>query len=106
MMKCGHAANAKCRQIDGKNFDPPIPSCAICGCIELAPEAPNLTGRIAKCAYRECRVNLLRRRGSSGYGAIGGDGRSFAPSSPNLPFFEHKPDQPHDTFYCGCLGWD
>ncbi len=27
-------------------------------------------------------------------------------SDPALPFFEAKPDQEYDLYYCGCYGWD
>lgn len=80
MMKCGHAANA----IDG-NRDP---VCAIClgihsGATETAVE-PDLTGRVARCM--ECGKITI--------------------SSTNLPFFEHRPDRPYDSYYNGCKGWE
>jgi hypothetical protein len=31
---------------------------------------------------------------------------STVPSDAGLPFFWSKPDQPYDTYYCGCIGWD
>jgi hypothetical protein len=27
-------------------------------------------------------------------------------SETTLPFFEHNPENPYDTFYCGCRGWN
>ena len=51
MMKCGHAANATCRGKAGVKYDPPIPSCAICFCIEIDEAPPSLNGRQAKCDY-------------------------------------------------------
>ena len=87
MMKCGHAANATCSQSHGVKYDPPVPSCAICSCIEVADEAPNLEGRMAHCAYfKTCNTEK--------------------PSALNLAFFEHKPEEEHDRYYCGCHGWD
>lgn len=81
MMKCGHAANAVDK--DGN------PCCAICAgftpnAFIVDDSAPDLTGRKAKCCY--C-----------------GKERE---SSPELPFFEYKPDKEYDKFYCGCWGWD
>ena len=81
MMKCGHAANAK--KPDGS------PVCVICIGIkpeaeQVADEPPKLDGRTAKCAY--CK--------------------STVPSDTRLAFFEHKPEQPQDRYYCGCHGWD
>lgn len=81
MMRCGHAANAT-------KLDKPV--CAIC--IGITPDAqvvdenpPDLTGREAECPY-------CKRR---------------APSNPSMvAFFEHRPNSPLDTFYCGCRGWD
>lgn len=102
MMKCGCAAQGVMTARGGVKFDPPIPSCVIHDCIEIA-ETPNLTGRIAKCAYKGCKTNSRR---STHYGAYTEDGRSEAPSSLDLPFFEHRPTEPFDRFYCGCNGWD
>ena len=45
-----------------------------------------LRGRVARCTY--CKAE----RPSDG--------------PDTLPFFEYHPDQPHDTYYCGCRGWD
>jgi hypothetical protein len=28
------------------------------------------------------------------------------PSSESLAFFEAKPEEEYDRFYCGCYGWD
>jgi hypothetical protein len=78
MMKCGHSANAECQ---GK------PHCAICSGLnpdaEIVAESPNLDGRTAKCA---CGHTV--------------------PSSTNLAYFRHYPDAAHDTYYCGCSGWN
>lgn len=27
-------------------------------------------------------------------------------SHPSLPFWEHKPNDEYDKYYCGCFGWD
>jgi len=78
MMTCGHAANAK-RWAEGTWVD----CCGICSCVEVA-ETPDLTGRVAKCSY----------------------GGKPVPSSTDLAFFKHRPDQEFDEYYCGCFGWD
>jgi len=80
VMQCGCRANARTR--DGK------PCCAIHvglhpGYNKPMEVQPALTGRRARC---NC-------------------GRS-ADSSASLPFFEYRPDQEYDGYYCGCLGWD
>jgi hypothetical protein len=62
-----------------------------------------LEGRIALCSYSDCRTNPSR---STHYGQYNEAGRSFAPSSSELPFFKHLPERQHDQFYCGCWGWD
>lgn len=104
LMKCGHAANATCSASGGVIHDPPIPSCCICDCLEVAAP-PNLVGRIAKCTYKFCRRKWEKRRDTH-YGEFGPDGQSFAPSSTNLPFFQHHPGKPFDEYCCGCFGWD
>lgn len=82
MMKCGHAANAIKM---GTNE----PVCVICfgivaGADEIA-DSPDLTGRKARCAYGN---------------------HAIVDSSPDLAFFEHKPEKQMDEYYCGCHGWD
>jgi hypothetical protein len=84
MMKCGHAANA---QVDTPTG--PQPVCAICygimdGASEIWADAPDLTGRLARCMY--CSAT--------------------APSMTTLAFFEHRPLADQDRFYDGCRGWD
>lgn len=76
MMKCGHASNAV--TADGK------PCCVICSCYEIAKSLPNLIGRKAKCGY--CG--------------------KLTDSKTSLPFFEYRPEQEYDSFYCGCGGWE
>jgi hypothetical protein len=89
LMKCGHTAQ-------GRESKTGKPVCVICF---PKPEAsmpeeniPNLEGRMAECCY-----------------ARGRDGkpcRKKVPSSFDLAFFEHRPDQETDLYYCGCWGWD
>jgi hypothetical protein len=87
MMKCGHAANA----VNSRNE----PVCVICygivpGADQVDDAPPDLTGRMARCAY--CRHEQ--------------------PSSTDLPFFEYGHFErgqrlyDHDEYYCGCRGWD
>jgi hypothetical protein len=89
MMTCGHVANSKSRQSES---NPEGYACVICSCFEIAKETPDFTGRVAHCAY--------------GCG-------SEQPSDPQkLAFFEHghgwgeNKKFDHDTYYCGCRGWD
>jgi uncharacterized paraquat-inducible protein A len=77
MMTCGHSPNGK-DAVTGKQV------CVICQCDTFA-DAPSLEGRKASCCY--------------GCGAK-------ADSSEKLPFFEFKPSQKEDKFYCGCRGFD
>ena len=80
MMQCGCRANAFTS--DGK------PVCLVhYGLAEaLLPMAtpPELAGRTAIC----------------------GDCGRLRPSSVDLPFFASHPGLEHDTFYCGCRGWE
>lgn len=103
MMKCGHAAN-------GTNSKTGELVCVICllispGADQIAT-APDLTGRIAECAYRgSCKDRVAKYRDTH-YGEFDKNGHSFAPSSTDLPFFEYQPTQPTDKYFCGCFGWD
>jgi len=83
MMKCGHRAQGY-RTSPGEK----IPACVICAGITpdayiVVPE-PNLSERKARCSTCSCEKA----------------------STANLAFFEYRPDQEHDWFYCGCRGWN
>lgn len=77
LMMCGHRAQ-------GVRALSEAPVCVICDCDETAV-TPDLTGREAVCQY--------------------GD-HARMPSAITLAYFAHRPDQPTDSFYCGCYGWD
>lgn len=85
LMRCGHVAQAT-RASDQ------APVCVICygindGADKVQISLPNLEGRKAKCAYLQpCK--------------------SEENSSFTLAFFEYKPNQEYDLYYCGCHGWD
>jgi len=84
MMKCGHSANATYK--DDEGVDQPV--CVICAPNENAytvSDAPDLTDRVAVCY--SCRKNMV-------------------PSKLTLAFFEHRPTEAYDCYYCGCWGWD
>ena len=110
MMKCGHAANSNHVLPDGTRK----PSCVICygihpGAGEIDEAPPTFVGRLAYCCYKgsPCKTHRYGKGQSQpDFGEFDAQGRAFAPSSPDLPFFEHKPTQPHDEYYCGCFGWD
>jgi len=84
LLKCGCVASALRTATGGKKHDPPIPCCSVHDCIEPAEKMPDLTGRKARCAY----------------------GGSEVDSNYNLAFFEYRPDEEYDRYYCGCYGWD
>ena len=80
IMKCGHSPNATTR-INGKD----IPYCVICDCYELEDFNNNiLKDRKAKCGYCGKIVD----------------------SNENLPFFEYRPTNETDSYYCRCRGWN
>ena len=95
MMQCGHAANA----VDGRGK----PCCAICigihpGADKIA-ETPDLVGRTARCCYYDTRTHRNE-------GPCGAVCDCEKPSRTSLPFFEYRPGQEFDSFYCGCRSWD
>lgn len=90
MMVCGHAANAVGTRADGAESGP---SCAICDCFDVAPDAP-LEGRFAVCSYRTMRNSQPHPLDK------------IVPSSQSLAFFRSRPDEECDEYYCGCWGWD
>lgn len=84
MMMCGCSSNATVVR-DGKS----VPCCAVCAGIregwdKVNPDPPKLDKRQAECAY--CNTRVV--------------------SNPHLAFFEYKPTEQYDKFYCGCRGWD
>lgn len=108
MMTCGCATDA----VGSKTGDP---YCITHDCGEVAESPPDLTGRTARCSYRfgvgcESRAQESQKRFKGGkvqYGAVPKGGKiAEAPSSIELPFFQHKPDESVDSYYCGCMGWD
>ena len=52
--------------------------------MENEKQTSELDGRKAKCA-------MCGREKDSDY---------------NLPFFEYRPNEEYDSYYCGCIGWD
>ncbi len=106
LMKCGCVAQGVLSSRAGVKVDPPIPACVIHDCYEPAEAAPDLTGRTARCTYNSCKKYLAKYRDTH-YGKLNeADGRSYAPSDLKLPFFKHKPNEPFDEYFCGCMGWD
>ncbi len=79
-MKCGCAASGTVSVSGG----PSLVSCCIHSCTEVMDEKPSLEGRTAVCAY----------------------GGREVPSSWDLAFFQYRPNEKHDQYYCGCYGWD
>lgn len=78
MMKCGCIAMTTCSGRGDVKYDPPIPSCIVHDCFEVA-DTPDLTGRIAKC-----HCGATRQSG-------------------DLPFFEyHGPGSREASERCKC----
>ena len=92
MMKCGCVAQGVLTARNGVPLDPPIPSCLIHDCTEVADAKPDLTGRMAKCAYRHSQPSPRQRPGPSP-----------VPSSFDLAFFEYcGPGSREATELCVC----
>lgn len=92
LMKCGHTAQGT----DGDGN----PACVICALVDprsriVETERPSLEGRRAFCCYKEGRGNSRPKAHTEGVSSDYG-----------LAFFEYRPDQDTDFFYCGCWGWD
>lgn len=90
LMTCGCAPQGTCSRKAGVVFDPPIPVCAVHGCLEIQTNPPSLEGRTARCACGKTRPS----------------------TDPGLAFFEYRgPGSPlatdgPDRYYCGHAGWD
>ena len=107
MMKCGCASSSVRTMTNGVKHDP-MPSCMVHDCLEVAERPPDLSARKARCAYHGSTLTPRRYRNNEcNYGGCkAGKCTCEQPSSAKLPFFEHKPSENFDKFYCGCHGWD
>ena len=46
-------------------------------------------------------INEITRYAQCSYGD-----HAVVPTRPTLPFFQSRPDDSRDRYYCGCYGWD
>lgn len=98
ILKCGCVAIALSH---GK------PACPIHDCFEVADEQPKLEGRLARCTYYGKPVKTGMYNSNCCDKCKSGDVcLCEKPSSNNLWFFQHKPDNEFDEFYCACHGAD
>ena len=106
IMKCGHAAQGKDTQT-GK------PMCIICagakpGFDEPEDSLPDLNGRKARCQHYgntpsgENHSSDTCKRGEP----CMCEEDSQKAMAGGLPFFQHNPHSPFDSYYCGCYGWE
>lgn len=90
MMKCGHSANGV--EVN-KETGEETPCCVICAGLDPGYNVIDensedyFKGRKAICS--DCRNE-----------------KTIVDSSPELAFFEKKPGEKYDRYYCGCNGWD
>lgn len=73
---------------------------------EPAPEEvddSDLAGRTARCSYYGSTPTGNNHAGPCGRGK---PCMCTEPSSRKLAFFQHQPDKEHDSYYCGCWGWE
>lgn len=82
IMQCGCVASAT--DGEGKPVCPVHFGLHPAATLPMDPQPVIASGRVAKCAL------------------CGKD----QPSGVMLAFFEYRPDQPNDIYYCGCRGWD
>lgn len=119
MMKCGCAAQSVCSSRGGQKFDPPIPSCVIHDCIEVADTPHDLTGRMARCS---CGATKPSSPSALAFFTYRGPCSLESTETCKCGLYRsaHSPEKPHvkckefiargpnefDSFYCGCRGWD
>jgi hypothetical protein len=120
LMGCGHAPNAQKVHPDGTK----TPSCAICAGIDpganVLVEGPSLEGRTARCHCWTTRASstLLAFFEYRGPGSRVGEEMcarcnfygvahdvTGARNGVRHAFVPHGPFE-HDTYYCGCDGWN
>lgn len=121
IMKCGCAANATCSRMGEREYNPPIPSCVIHDCIEVADEQPDFTGRMARCAYfKTCKhiqpsdpekLAFFEYRGpgspeSRDICKCGFHVKAHVKEDFKCKDFVARGPNEFDMYYCGCRGWD
>lgn len=112
MLECGHAANAEMNHSHGMEFAKPIYSCAICTNtkgIMVAENQNPYEGRKARCAYygkSYIKSGNLRCECNVCWSHEDGICHCEKDSSSKLAFFEYKPSEEFDKFYCGCHSWN
>lgn len=98
ILKCGCNAMAQHNNAhDG--LEAGHPTCIVHSCCEIAQD-PDLTGRRMRCAYYGNTTYKNECRSCKGVCSHESE------SSLNTPFFQYKPEQDFDEFYCGCRSWD
>ena len=102
IMKCGCVAMTI--RTDGGRRDP---WCFTHDCGEIADRQPDLSGRMARCAYFGKVVPRKSYNANACSRCRAGEPCACEqPSTPKLWFFIHKPQEPFDEFYCACHGAD
>jgi hypothetical protein len=121
VMTCGCASNGFLVNADKSQ----TPCCVVHECTELAPEVPDLSGRIAICLSckreRESSFTLAffghlgegSRQATETCGACGYHidvHQEINPSTKREGITDHaftpRGSSDSDSFYCGCRGWD
>lgn len=109
IMKCGCTANGTIRRAAETETNP---GCVIHSCTEVLENQPVLEGRKARCSYYGKEVKKGNYNGcccnDCSKSQASGDGLCHCErdSSSNLWFFESKPEQEFDEYYCACHGAD
>lgn len=121
MMTCGHTAQGKLTMRAGVALDPPIPYCGVCECETVDEAPPSLEGRTARCGYySHCRheepsaytlaffeYNGAGSRAATEYCRCGYQRVAHEIGlAHDCKAFEPRGPREHDTYYCGCYGWD
>lgn len=124
LMKCGCVSQGVVKAISGVPVDPPKPACITHECDEIADAKPDLTGRMAECAYlprghadkpSAFGLAFFEYRGPGcpaasetckcGYYRIAHEDPARRRNLKCKTFTAHGP-WATDKYYCGCHGWD
>ena len=104
-MKCGCSGFAT-HQKEHDGLPKDHPCCITHDCCEVV-ETPNLKGRRARCSYYGQPVKGGNYNSNCcGKCVVGDVCKCEEDSSPNLWFFQRKPDSEFDEYYCACHGAD
>lgn len=100
LLKCGCNGMATHQNLHDE-YKEPHPTCIVHNTCEVI-EKPSLDNRLARCTYYGTEISSRRNECNQCRSIC----THTEQSNVNLAFFQFKPTEEFDEFYCGCHSWD